>query len=172
MRGVLNDHCRFISRTSSNISRCPLKRWWRDFLQGCTDRFKLPHQKPARSALARADRGLSQYVPTLFTLFHEYGIEGFLAWYDAKVDNFKKQGKVLFKSELAENIREDIRDYEEMTAFKHYEYTSAEDCELEDHIQQQHLDYFKKFYKVVRCNEFDERHSNFMNGQEVLDNGM
>ena len=172
MRGVLNDHCRFISRTSSNVSRCPVKRWWREFLQGCTERFKLPHGKPARSALARADRGLSQYVPTLFTMIKEYGIEGFLAWYDAKVDNFMKQGKTLFKSELAENIREDIRDYEEMNAFKYYEYTTAEDCELEDRIRRQHFDYFQKFYKVVRCCEFDEQHSNFMNSQEVLDFGL
>lgn len=172
MRGVLNDHCRFISRTSSNISRCPLKRWWREFLNGCTERFRLPHGKPARSALARADRGLTQYVPTLFTMIREYGIEGFLAWYDAKVDYFITSGKNLYKSELAENIREDIRDYEEMNGYKHYKYTAAEDCDLEENINRQHLDYFKKFYKVVRLCEFDEQHANFMNGQEVLDNGL
>ena len=172
MRGVLNDRCRFISRTESNISRCPLKRWWREFLQGCTERFKLPHHKPARSALARAERGLSQYVPTIFTMIKEYGIEGFLAWYEAKVDNFKKQGKDLFKSELAENIREDIRDYEKMNAYKYYAYSADDDSELEDRIRRQHFDYFQKFYKVVRCNEFDELHANFMNGQEVLDNGL
>lgn len=172
MRGVLNDHCRFISRTSSNISRCPVKRWWREFLQGCTECFKLPHKKPARSALARADRGLSQYIPTIFTMISEFGIEGFLDWYGAKVVNFKKQGKKLFKSELAENIREDIRDYEEMNAYKYYAYTTDEDYGLEDRIRRQHFDYFQKFYKVVRCNEFDERHSNFMNGQEVLDDGL
>ncbi len=172
MRGVLNDHCRFISRTSSNISRCPLKRWWREFLNGCTERFRLPHGKPARSALARADRGLTQYVPTLFTMIREYGIEGFLAWYDAKVDYFITSGKNLYKSELAENIREDIRDYEEMNGYKHYKYTAAEDCDLEENINRQHLDYFKKFYKVVRLCEFDEQHANFMNGQEVLENGL
>ncbi|MCM1165860.1 MAG: replication initiation factor domain-containing protein [Lachnospiraceae bacterium] len=172
MRGVFNDHCRFISRTSSNISRCPVKRWWREFLQGCTERFRLPHHKPARSALARADRGLSQYVPTIFTMIREYGIEGFLAWYDAKVDKFMRQGKTLYKSELADNIREDIRDYEEMNAFKHYAYTAAEDGELEERIRQQHWDYFQKFYNVVRCCEFDEQHRDFMNGQEVFDNGV
>lgn len=172
MRGVLNDHCRFISHTSSNISRCPVKRWWREFLQGCTDRFKLPHGKPARSAWARAERGLTQYVPTVYTMFQELGFEGVYRWFEAQFEYLKSKGRDIFKSELAENIREDIRDYEEMNAFKHYEFTTAEDYELEERIRQQHFDYFQKFYKVVRSNEFDELHANFMNGQEVLDNGM
>lgn len=172
MRGVLNDHCRFISRTSSNVSRCPVKRWWREFLQGCTERFKLPHKKPARSAFARAERGLTQYVPTVFTMFQELGLEGVFRWFEARFEEMKANGRDLFKSELAENIREDIRDYEEMNAFKYYAYTSDEDCGLEDLIHRQHFDYFQKFYKVVRSNEFNERHSNFMNGQEVLSDGL
>lgn len=172
MRGVLNDHCRFISRTSSNVSRCPVKRWWREFLQGCTERFKLPHGKPARSAFARAERGLTQYVPTVFTMYQELGLEGVFRWFEARFEEMKAKGRDLFKSELANNIREDIRDYEEMNAFKYYEYTTAEDCELEERIHQQHFDYFQKFYKVVRCCEFDEQHSNFMNGQEVLPYGV
>lgn len=172
MRGVLNDHCRFISRTSSNVSRCPVKRWWREFLQGCTECFKLPHGKPARSAFARAERGLTQYVPTVFTMYQELGLEGVFRWFEARFEEMKSKGRDLFKSELAENIREDIRDYEEMNAFKYYEYTTAEDCELEERIHQQHFDYFQKFYKVVRCKEFDERHRNFMDGQEVLDDGL
>lgn len=172
MRGVLNDHCRFISRASSNVSRCPVKRWWREFLHGCTECFKLPHGKPARSAFARAERGLTQYVPTVFTMYQELGLEGVFRWFEARIEEMKAKGRDIFKSELAENIREDIRDYEEMNAFKHYEYTTAEDCELEDRIRRQHFDYFQKFYKVVRCCEFDEQHSNFMNGQEVLHNGL
>lgn len=172
MRGVLNDHCRFISRTSSNVSRCPLKRWWREFLQGCTERFKLPHGQPARSAWARAERGLTEYVPTIFTMYQELGLEGVYRWFEAKAEYLKSKGRDLFKVELAENIREDIHDYEEMNAFKYYEYTTAEDYELEERIKHQHFDYFQKFYKVVRCNEFDEIHANFMNGQEVLDSGV
>ena len=173
MRGVLNDHCRFISRTSSNVSRCPVKRWWREFLQGCTERFKLPHGKPARSAFARAERGLTQYVPTIFTMYQELGLKGVCRWFKAHFEEMEAKGKDLFKSELAENIRDDIRDYEEMTAYKYYRYsTDIIDRDFYERIRYQHFGYFQKFYKVVRCNEFKELHANFLNGQEVLDNGL
>lgn len=173
MRGVLNDHCRFISRTSSNVSRCPVKRWWREFLQGCTERFKLPHGKPARSAFARAEHGLTQYVPTIFTMYQELGLKGVCRWFKARFEEMEAKGKDLFKTELAENIREDIRDYEEMTAYKYYRYsTDIIDRDFYERIRYQHFGYFQKFYKVVRSNEFKELHANFMNGQEVLDNGL
>ena len=65
MRGVVNNQCRFIIKKNNNVSRCPLKRWWKDFLFGCTDCFKLTHKTPARCSYFRAERGLSQYVPTI-----------------------------------------------------------------------------------------------------------
>lgn len=170
MRGVLNDHCRFISRTNSNISRCPVKRWWREFLQGCTSCFKLPHGKPARSAAARAFRGLTQYVPTVFTMLQEWGLEGVYQWFSAKANELKALGRDVYKYELAENLREDIYDYEEINAYKYYLYAASDDdFDIADRIRTQYLDYFSQFRKV---GEYDERHSIFMSGQEVLDDGL
>lgn len=172
MRGVMNNHCRFITRNNDNISRCPSKRWWRDFLCGCTNRFKLPHKNPARSALARAERGLCQYVRTIYTLFQELGFEGVYRFFESEVNRLKAEGKAVYKPELAENLREDIRDYEEMSAFKHYSYNSEYDeNSFSYRIRSQQAYYMYKFGRAY-SNKFSEIHSVFMDGQEVLLDGL
>ena len=172
MRGVVNNQCRFITRNNDNISRCPSKRWWTAFLNGCTKRFKLPHKEPSRSALARAERGRSQYVRTIYTMFQELGFEGVYRFYESKVNELKDNGKEVFKSELAENLREDMRDYEEMTAFKNYAYNSdIEENSFADRVRSQQAYYSHKFRRAY-SNEFSEIHSVFMDGQEVLLNGL
>lgn len=166
MRGVLNDHCRFISRTDSNISRCPVKRWWREFLQGCTSCFKLPHGKPSRSAAARAFRGLAQYVPTVFTMFQEWGLEGVYQWFSTQVELLKARGRDVYKHEIAENLREDIYDYEEMTASKYYLYSTDDDFDtFRARVVLQKNDYFNHLSGIRWCGDFYNSHKTFMNEQ-------
>lgn len=174
MRGVVNDYVSFVVRNNENISRCPVKRWWAKFLGGCTEKFKLPHKAPARSALARAERGLSQYVPTVFTMFNVLGLEGVYRFFESKANEMivkKGSAEKIFKVELANNIYDDMRDYEEMNAFKAYQYTSfdgEEGWSIEDNIRDQHYYYLRARWKV-RQGEFDkEAHSAFMDGQEVI----
>lgn len=174
MRGFANGYCSFIVRNNKNISRCPIKRWWAKFLGGCTDKFKLPHKEPARSALARAERGLSQYVPTVFTMFKVLGLEGVYRFFESKAEEMIIRNgyrESIFKPELANNIRDDMRDYEEMNGFKNYQYNSfdGEDgWSIEDNIRDQHYYYLRARYKV-RQGEFDkDAHSIFMDGQEVF----
>lgn len=172
MRGVVNNHCRFITRNNDNVSRCPSKRWWTAFLNGCTKCFKLPHKKPVRSALSRAERGLCQYVRTIYTLFQELGLEGVYRFFESEANRLKAEGKDVFKLDLAENIREDIRDYEEMTAIKHYSYNSPyNESAFSDRIRSQQAYYMYKFGRSY-SNEFSELHSVFMTGQELLDYGL
>lgn len=170
MRGVVNNQCRFIVRNNENISRCPSKRWWKDFLNGCTKSFKLPHKKPARSALARAERGLSQYVRTIYTLFQELGLDGVYHFFENEVNNLKASGKDPYNRELAENIREDIRDYEKMTALKHYSYNSVVDEIRFVHCLRDDYNYY--LYMRRRSADPSGVHSVFMTGQELLDYGL
>lgn len=174
MRGVVNNYVSFIVRNNENVSRCPVKRWWAKFLGGCTEKFKLPHKAPARSAWARADRGLSQYVPTVFTMFKVLGLEGVYRYFESKASEMiikKGSAEKIFKAELANNILDDIRDYEEMNAFKAYQYNSfdgEEGWSIEDNIRDQHYYYLRARWKV-REGDFDiDAHSAFMDGQEVI----
>ena len=165
MRAVVNNQCRFITRNNDNISRCPSKRWWKAFLNGCTKRFKLPHKKPARSALARAERGLRQYVRTIYTLFQEIGLEGVYRFFETEVNYLKAQGKDVLNPEIAENLREDIRDYEKMTSVKHYTYNSA--CDYKYGFEKKVSD-DRAVYRYVLSNYDKQMHELFMTGQEVL----
>lgn len=174
MLGVTNNYLSFVVRNNDNVSRCPIKRWWKKFLNGCTEKFKLPHKKPARSALSRAERGLSQYVPTVFTMFRVLGLEGVYRFFESKADEMiikKGCAEKIFKTELANNIYDDIRDYEEMNGFKNYQYNSfdgEEGWSIEDNMREQHFYYLQARYKV-RCGDFDkDAHSKFMDGQEVI----
>lgn len=169
MRGVINNQCRFISRTNDNVSRCPVKRWWTDFLNGCTKRFKLPHKEPARSALARAERGLKQYVRTIYTLFQEVGIDGLYLFFKDEVDKLKSQNKEILRPEIIDNFREDIRDYEERTAITNYLYNCFDDDEqLSKHVDCQHRAFQQQYILGTTRERYRYMHSRFMTGQEVL----
>lgn len=167
MCGVVRGLCRFISKkkNDSNISRCPTKRWWTEFLNGCTSNFKLPHKAPARSSLARAERGLRQYVRTVYTLFQELGLEGIYRFFENEVDQLKAKNKDLIKPDILENLREDIRDYEEMTSQNHYYYNSAIPSldDFDEVVRRQNAAY--RYYVRVHDREL---HAYFMEGQESL----
>lgn len=175
MRGVVNNYVSFVVRKDSNISRCPIKRWWAKFLGGCTEKFRLPHKAPARSALARAERGLSQYVPTVFTMFKVLGLEGVYRFFERKSEDLilkKGCASKIFKTELANNILDNRRDYEDMNGFKNYQYNSfdgEEGWSIEDNIRRQHIKFMDCWWKVHFKDYNVYAHNAFMDGNEVLE---
>ena len=175
MRSVVNNYCSFIVRNNENISRCSVKRWWLKFLGGCTEKFKLPHKAPARSAFARADHGLSKWVPTVFTMFQVLGLEGVYRFFESKASAMiikKGRAEKIFKTELANNILDDIRDYEEMDGFKSYKYNSYdgdEGYDIAENIRRQHQNYIAARWKILNNVDFNPyAHKAFMDGQEVI----
>lgn len=171
MRGVVNNYVSFIVRNNKNISRCPIKRWWAKFLGGCTEKFRLPHKLPARSAYSKARRGLQQYVSIMYTFWRELGAVGIYKFFKQEFENKRVCGKNLYKSELAQNIRDGILDYEVMSGFKHYQYNSGDNtgyC-LKDNIHNQWAEYTSLSWKAHHIKGYElERHIAFMNGFEVL----
>ncbi len=173
MRGVINNQVRFISRTNDNVSRCPVKRWWKEFLNGCTKRFKLPHKEPARSALARAERGLKQYVRTIYTLFQEVGLDGLYLFFHDEVEKLKAENKEILRPEIVENLREDIRDYEERTAITNYLYNCfGDEDDIRERVEIQHRAFQQHYVLATTRERYRYVHSVFMTGQEVLFGGL
>lgn len=174
MRGVVNGYVSFIVRNNSNISRCPLKRWWAKFLGGCTEKFKLPHKRPARFAWARARCGLIQYLSIIYTLWQELGAVGLYKFFKQELEKKRALNPLaeLYKPELADNIRDGKLDYEKMTAFKRYQYNSYDSekgYEIAKTIDRQWSEYTRLSYNAHHLGGYDlDKHIAFMNGQEVL----
>ncbi len=169
MCGVVNNQCRFINRDNDNISRCTVKRWWKAFLNGCTKCFKLPHKKPVRSALARAERGLKQYVRTIYTLYQEVGLDGLYLFFHDEVEKLKAENKEILKPEILENLREDVRDYEQMTAITNYLYNCfGNEDDLRERVERQHRAFRQRYIVGTTQERYRYVHSVFMTGQEVL----
>lgn len=168
MRGVANNYVSFIVRNNNNISRCSVKKWWTEFLCGCTQKFRLPHKLPARSAYAKARRGLIQYLSIMYTLWREIGAVGIYKFFKREFENKRLSNTNLFKPELAQNIRDGFLDYEKMNGFKHYLYTSNDNA-LKVKIEQHLSEYTRLSYKAHHFKGYDlERHLAFMEGQEVF----
>lgn len=153
MCGVALNYVRFVDRTSDNVSRCAVKRWWKAFLNGATKAFSLPHVSPARSALGRSLRGLKQYSSTCYTFIEKLGPDGFLQLInDLVVEQFEKN-KDPFRKELADNIDENNAAYEEWTAYKRYDYNSDLPSEtLHDNMSRDIRDFCQVFYDLERGN--------------------
>lgn len=162
MRGVLNNQCRFIVRNNANVSRCTSKRWWRDFLGGCTNNFKLPHKSPYRSAYAKAERFLNQATRTIYTMYQEIGLEGVFRFFEDRVNYLKSNNKDPYNSELGSNIQEGIKDFEEMTGLKNYTYTSSNELIVLDGMKRQLSAYFGRLRKIEQSSEIKELHERFM----------
>lgn len=181
MRGVANRYCSFIVRNNSNISRCSVKRWWSKFLGGCTEKFRLPHKKPARSAYARAQRGLVQYLAIIYTMVKELGVKGFYKFLKQEVDK-KLEGNPeypLYKKELGQNIRDNNTSYDKVTAYKHYFYNSLVCCYCSDPhcadeqfkslLHSDYSDFHGLGWYVHNMGEWEiKMHKSFLNGCEVL----
>lgn len=163
MCGRANDTVRFIYRTSSNISRCPVKRWWKEFLNGCTSRFQQHTQKPVRTALARAERGLRQNARNNYTFLREYGLEAFGKLICAIAAEVDMKGKSPINHELVNNLCEGARHREEMDGFKWFDYTtdvsskSLRGMMAQDYYTyNQHMEYLKQSREDGRQYTFDE----------------
>ena len=118
------DKVRFIYRTSTNVSRCPVKRWWKEFLNGCTKRINAVKQKPVRTALARAECGMRQYTRVNYTFLREYGLEAFGKMIMAMAADMASKGNDPINREIVNNLRDGSRHREEMDGFKWFDYTS------------------------------------------------
>lgn len=173
MLGVCNGRLCFISQTDSNISRCPQKRWWAKFLNGCTARFKLPHKKPVRSAYARALNGFGkQWLPTLFTLVQCFGYNRIIIALKKEFSRQLKMGKNLYRREIIDNIIDDYNYSEKMNGFKHFLYSSGiPDFYLAKAIREQAQNYCVDFSRIVYSHSRDLEHKTFMEGQCIL-NGL
>lgn len=173
MPGICNGRLFFISQTDTNISRCPQKRWWKEFLDGCTARFKLPHRKPVRSAYARAVTGSGkQWLPTLFTLIQCFGYSRVAIALRKEFNRQLKMGKNLYRREIIDNIIDDYNYSEEMNGFKHFLYSSGiPDCHLASSIREQAQNYCVDFARIVFFHANELEHKTFMEGQCIL-NGL
>lgn len=76
--GVMNNYISFIYRTDSNVSRCPIKRWWAKFLDTVKkNRLVIPKYKPAK--FSATQRWLNKSVfPTLAYYVKCVGFNRFL----------------------------------------------------------------------------------------------
>lgn len=172
MRGVVNNQCRFIVRNNTNVSRCPVKRWWSDFLSGCTKCFKLPRKAPVRSAYVRATRFLNQCTRTVYTLYQELGLEGVFRLFEDNVNKLKQNNKDPLIIELSENIRDGINECEEMTGIKNYTYHSTDEMLLYKNLKDQVKTYFSVYDKLSRSATIKEQHEFFMNYHGSLCDGL
>lgn len=172
MRGVVNNYVSFIVRNNNNVSRCPVKKWWSEFLCGCSKKFKLPHKLPARSAYAKARRGLAQYVAIIYTFWRELGAVGTFKFFKREIEKKRLGNAALYKPELAQNIRDGFLDYEKMSGFKCYQYNSNDDrrsYNLVNKIHNQWDSYLRLSFKAHHLKGYAlERHLAFMDGQEVI----
>ncbi len=107
-------------------------------------------------------------------MFQVLGLEGVYRWFEYQAEQMietKGCAENIFKSELANNIIDDINDYEEMNGFKFYQYNSfdgEEGWSIEDNIRRQHIDYMHERWQM-RLNNYDSyAHNAFMDGNEVL----
>lgn len=150
IRGVCMDFIRFVDRTSLNVSRCVIKRWWREFLNGCEAAAAQHIVKPVRSALARAERCVKQNSRTLYTLIQTCGIDRFLSFISECIAEMVSQGKEPIRSDIVANILDEkLVRYEEMNGFKRWDFCSELSSEdLRKRMKEHNFIYSSKF---VRC---------------------
>lgn len=178
MCGCANDTVRFIYRTSENITRCPVKRWWREFLNGCTKRFRLQKQKPKRTALARAEYSFRQTIRRDITFLREYGLEAFGKMIQAMAKELQAQGKDPINHEIINNLREGSNHREEMDGFKWYDYaTDISSKTLRGFMAQDYctynwqLEYINQMREDGRQYQFDNL-ADVQRGHEVVGYGV
>lgn len=172
----LNSHITFINRDNDNISRCSVKRWWREFLDCVTDCFRFPVRKPARSALARALRGVSQYTRVINSIVSELGWEEFQKFINGRVKIMKQSNKETINQDIVFNIRENNMEYEKLNGVSAYQYNSFLDC---DDFNER-LNFHKNSYLRYHSQRSEAGasmlgsflHTAVLDGQEVLLDGV
>lgn len=153
--GVALNHIRFIDRIASNVSRCPVKRWWKAFLNGATKKYSFPRVTPVRSALAKSVRWVQRQVVAVVATFRTIlGEDGFWDFIDACIDEREKAGKSAIKSDIINNFKDGLRAYEEPSGFDRWNYaTDISPLELRKNMKQHCWDYYQQFYNIVRTPE-------------------
>lgn len=153
--GYALNYIRFVDRIASNISRCPVKRWWREFLNGCTKRYSLPRIVPVRSALSKSVRWFkTQLVATLATFKAIMGADGLIDFLDSCTEELAAKKNDVLKTEIINNYKDRNRAYEEFSGFMRYNYTSdLSDEQLTARIENDRREYYQQFYNIVRAPE-------------------
>lgn len=149
---------RFVDRTSDNVSRCKVKRWWKCFLNGATKAVKFNKVKAAKSAFMRFSRGFKkQYLRKFYTLIECWGLEGAVDWLVKSADEELGKGKILVDPELKHNLEDGQLFYETFDGFRKFSSCSSLSAEeLQENIKQQHFDYYQQFYNVVRLGNHEK----------------
>lgn len=163
VRGVALNYVRFVERTSSNVTRCVTKRWWREFLNGASKAYQLPKLKPARAAVVRWSKWFkSEVFPSLNTARRYMNDdEKFLAWLDEIELELDSNGKKTQRKELIDNFNDGRRFYEVLSAFQEWEYcTDTLADEFKHKLTRDNCDWGQLFYKYILLQE--------RNGQYVL----
>lgn len=172
MSQIINGQFRFINLDNNNVSRCSLKSWWVKFLNGCEKHFQQYRKRPARSALARSLRGLSQYSTVINSLVQGIGWKGFGELIKNEVAVKQTLNKPTINEEILENLKEDKQEYETMNRLKNYVYNADDDfIGYLYEMHQKSLGYNRYLSNRFGCgkallNSFE--FTNFINGQEVL----
>lgn len=150
IRGVCMDFIRFVDRTSLNVSRCVVKRWWREFLNGCESITVQHFVKPIRSALARAERSIKQNARTFYTMLQICGVDRVLSFISECVADIASQGKDPIRSDIVANLLDEkLVQYEELDGFKRWDYCSELSAEeLRKRMKEHNFTYNSKF---VHC---------------------
>lgn len=145
---------RFINRVVMDTSRCPVKRWWKEFLNGCTKRRALPKLAPVRSELARAIRGINQYIAILATFKAAYGNEALIDYIDSSAELIEAKGGNAIKQGILNNIRDGRRRYELMNGWKNWYYASElSEEQLKKNIEDQRWIFSQQDYRIYRAPE-------------------
>jgi phage replication initiation protein len=76
--GVVNSYIRFVDPVDENVTRCPLKSWWKRFI-GTVERFNLSVGEYKSFGFARTKSFVEKYVtPMLYTLLSQMDVYEFL----------------------------------------------------------------------------------------------
>lgn len=147
IRGRCMDFIRFVDRTSMNVSRCVIKRWWKEFLNGCEKITAVHFIKPIRSGLARAERSVKQNARTIYTLIQTCGLKRFMSFLGECVEDIAAQGKDPIRADVVHNLIDDkLVEYEELDAFKRWDYCSELSAEqLRQNMNNQNFEYYSRF---------------------------
>lgn len=155
MTGSALDFLRFVDRTSSNVTRCVTKRWWKSFLNGASKAVKFKKVHVAKSAFVRFSRGFKkQYLRKLFTVIDTWGMDSVVDWLERSVNDALGIGKIMIDKELQQNLLDGDRTYiDHLSGYDRIANTSSisdDEGELTKLIKEQHVDYYQQYYNVVR----------------------
>ncbi len=151
---VANDKVRFVDNITSNVSRNPVKRWWKEFLNGCTVAQKFHITKPVRSALERAKRNMNTCRRNIRTLMYAWGDEGFCEYIHSFDSDDKEKRDKYLKCEIILDIEADNREYQRYTPYEsHYNVSDFCGKDFDKNVAARCWEYSQQDYKIFRAPE-------------------